>query len=95
VATTCPLTTRLATRLAAASPGVPADLTCRCQNFGNVTFTLKTAIGISPAVVTEDLGFNTGMSLRWSVLQVNGVWYADDQDCGTAQTSIYLSTAPC
>jgi hypothetical protein len=91
----CTITKRLSERLKAASLTVPADVTCRCQNAGTITYQLQSQAD-NKAFVTMDLGLSaTVKPIRWTVLQLSGSWYADDQDCGTAATSIFTSTAPC
>jgi len=91
----CPVTQRLAARLNAnpftsTAYGGSASAICRCQNTATDTFTLISQTGAT-AYVNDDLGFGPGTALRWTVVQVAGNWYVDDQDTGCAATTIYNS----
>lgn len=94
IAQPCPMTLRLATRIEAHpfnGTGGGAAWQCRCQGgSGTWTFTLISQTGAT-ALVSEVFPWTPSTSLRWTVVQVAGQWYADDQDTGCAATSIYSS----
>lgn len=86
----CPVTQRLGARVDAApfsGPAGGAGPLCRCQNQGTLTIALISQSGLS-AYVHEDLGFGPP-GLRWTLVEVGGTWYVDDQDTGCSSTSIY------
>jgi hypothetical protein len=93
IAQPCPMTLRLATRIEAnpfTGTGGGASWRCRCQNqTGTSTFALISQSGTSADVSESIPGGSTPMSLRWTVLEIAGAWFVDDQDTGCAATSIY------
>jgi hypothetical protein len=93
IAQPCPMTLRLAERIEAnpfTGSGGGAAWQCRCQNSGTASFSLISQSGTT-AYVAEAYSFADETSLRWTVLEVGGVWFVDDQDTGCATTSIYSS----
>ncbi|MGA3183279.1 MAG: hypothetical protein ABSE52_01595 [Candidatus Dormibacteria bacterium] len=94
IAQPCSMTLRLATRIEANpfnGTGGGAAWECRCQGGpGTWTFTLISQTGAT-ALVSETFPWTPSTSLRWTALQVDGQWYADDQDTGCSTTSIYSS----
>jgi hypothetical protein len=95
IAQPCPMTLRLATRIEShpfTGTGGGAAWRCRCQNqTGTSTFALISQSGTTTCVSESIPGGSTSISLRWTVLEIAGAWFVDDQDTGCAATSIYSS----
>ncbi len=94
IAQPCPMTLQLATRIGENpfnGTGGGAAWQCRCQGgSGTWTFSLISQSG-STAYVSVTFPWTPSTSLRWTVVEVGGSWYAQDQDTGCAATSIYSS----
>jgi hypothetical protein len=93
IAQPCPMTLRLATRIETNpfnGTGGGAAWPCRCQNSGTATFALISQSGTT-AYVSEVIPPAPDINLRWTVLEVGGAWFVDDQDTGCSTTSIYSS----
>ena len=95
IAQPCPMTLRLATRIEShpfTGTGGGAAWRCRCQNqTGTSTFALISQSGTTTYVSESIPGGSTSISLRWTVLEIAGAWFVDDQDTGCTATSIYSS----
>jgi len=86
----CPVTQRFGDRLDSnpfSGPAGGAAAICRCQNAPQQVFRLVTEQP-TYAYISYDIG-GGAPTLRFTVLLIDGSWYADDQDLGCAATSIY------